>query len=108
MGARLEHDPGEDHGLAGLGPEPAREGRSPFDAQVLADALTVLEGAVLAPDLAGLLCHPAVGVHVLLRHRQDVAIDISSHAASSRSVGSLLATMDVHPRSLALRLDVHG
>jgi Sigma-70 region 2 len=43
------------------------------------DAFPVLEGTVLAPDPPRLLRHAAVGFHVLLRERQDVAIDITRH-----------------------------
>jgi hypothetical protein len=45
--------------------------------EVLADALLIVKGAVLPPDLARLLRHPAVGLQVFLRDGQDISIYIS-------------------------------
>ena len=46
---RLEDDVGEDHGLAGLQLHHARERGSPLRVEVVADALLVVERAVLQP-----------------------------------------------------------
>jgi len=59
--ARFEHDPGKDHRLAGLKLHAAREGGELADLHVIGDAFLEFERAVLPPDLAGLLCHAAIG-----------------------------------------------
>src|ERR1700704_434032 len=53
MRARLVDDPGEDHGLAGLELDALRERRPLSHLDVLGDVFPELEGAVIAPDLAG-------------------------------------------------------
>lgn len=45
--------------------------------EIVSDTFAELEGAVLPPNLAGLLCHTAVGRQVFLGDGQNKAIDIS-------------------------------
>src|SRR6266404_6247802 len=47
------------------------------DLDVLGHPVAVIQRAMLAPDLAGLPGHAAVGRKVLLRHRHDKSIDVS-------------------------------
>ena len=48
-----------------------------FRLQVVAYAFPVLQGAVVAPDLAGPLRDAAIGLHVALRDGEDETIDVS-------------------------------
>jgi hypothetical protein len=43
---------------------------------VIGDAFLEFERTVLAPELARLTRHAVISVELLLRHRQDIAIDI--------------------------------
>src|SRR5436309_9725440 len=65
VGARLVCDPGEDHGLALLELDAARERRPLARLDVVGDAFAILERAALPPDLAGLLRHAAVVLGIL-------------------------------------------
>jgi hypothetical protein len=75
----LVDDEGEHHRLVGLELDATRERRPLAPLHVVGDAFDVLEGAVVAPYLTGPLGHAAVGRELLLRDRQNVSIDISSH-----------------------------
>src|SRR6266478_7111951 len=81
--ARLVGDPGKYHRLARLELDAAREGGELADLDVVCHPFAVIQRAMLAPDLAGLLRHAAVGGKVLLRHRDDKSIDVR-HRHSSR------------------------
>src|SRR6266404_9426796 len=74
--ARLVGDPGKYHRLARLELDAAREGGELADLDVVCHPFAVIQRAMLAPDLAGLLRHAAVGGKVLLRHRDDKSIDV--------------------------------
>src|SRR6266403_2132349 len=64
-------EPAIDHEL-----DAAREGGELADLDVVCHPFAVIQRAMLAPDLAGLLRHAAVGGKVLLRHRDDKSIDV--------------------------------
>src|SRR5262245_7291720 len=65
---RLEDDPREDHRLARLDLDGARERDAHLYIEVVADAFAVLDRAVIAPDATGLLRDLPVGRDVLLRN----------------------------------------
>src|SRR5262249_13606123 len=75
--ARLVHDPGENHGLAGLELDAAWERRPLSHFDVVGDIFPELESAVTAPNLAHRLRHATVGLEVLLRDWHDESIDVS-------------------------------
>src|SRR5262245_17830376 len=75
--ARLVHDPGENHGLAGLELDAARERRPLSDLDIVGDIFPELESAVTAPNLAHRLGHATVGLEILLRDWHDESIDVS-------------------------------
>src|SRR5258708_12207471 len=70
--ARLVHDIGEHHGLAGLLLDAARKRSALAPLHVVRDALPVFEGAVLLPNLPRSSPHPPVDLHLPLptRHSQ--------------------------------------
>src|SRR6185436_4116886 len=74
--AVLVDDPGKPHGLAGLELHRLRE-RGPLALlHVVGDALLVVERAVLAPHLARLGGHLAIGRVIPLRYGQYESVDI--------------------------------
>src|SRR5687768_10639288 len=60
VGPRLVHDPRENHRLAGLQFHTLRKRRDLSRLDVVGDALTKLERAVLAPDLSSLASQAAI------------------------------------------------
>src|SRR5258708_21902254 len=80
--ARLVHDIGEHHGLAGLLLDAARKRSALAPLHVVRDALPVFEGAVLLPNLARSSRQPAVGLQLPLRNRHYETIDVYGHAYS--------------------------
>src|SRR5438093_8863684 len=77
MGPRLEHNPREHHGFPGLGLDASRERHPPLRLEVVADRFPVLEGAVIPPNLPGLLRDAAVVLDVFLGERQNESVDVS-------------------------------
>jgi hypothetical protein len=76
VGARLEHDPRQDDRLVGIELDAARERGELAHFHVVGNTFKELERAVLAPDLARLARHLAIGGETLLGHRHDKSIDI--------------------------------
>src|SRR5262249_31706834 len=83
--ARLVHDIGEHHRLSRLEFDALRERRVLARLDVVGDALDVLERAVVAPDLARLLCHAPIDRQFLFRDGHYVSIYVS-HKPSVGSV----------------------
>src|SRR5882762_10872901 len=77
--ARFVYDPRKPDHLAGLELDAPRERSALAPLHVVGDALPVLERPVLAPDLAGLERHAAVGFDFLLRDGNNEPIDIAGH-----------------------------
>src|SRR5262245_30738006 len=89
---RFIHDPREDHRLARLELDAARERRELTHLYVVGDACATFERAVRLPDLASLLRQALIGLDLLLRHRQYKSIDIGH--GTLRSVFSIqIATL---------------
>src|SRR5258706_8549389 len=80
--ARFVYDPREPHYLASLELDAPRERGALAPFHVVCDALTVLERAVLPPDLAGLERHAAVGFDFLFGNRNNESIDVVGHEKS--------------------------
>ena len=76
MRSRLICDPGEDHGLTGLELDAARERRPLSNLDVFRDVFPELEGAVIAPNLACLPRHAAIGLQIFLRNGHDESIHV--------------------------------
>src|SRR6202022_2824265 len=91
--ARLIGDPGEHHGLARLELDAAWERGELPDLDVHGNPFAVFQRTVLAPDLARLLRHAAVGPQVFLRHSDDKSIDVR-HRHCSRCASASRAIMD--------------
>src|SRR5688500_16065267 len=87
MRAGSVHDPREHHGLVRLELYALRERRDLALLHVVADAFPVFQRAVLAPDLAGLARHAAVGIDVALRNRYDESIYVLGHGNLLGSLG---------------------
>src|SRR6516165_9770786 len=87
----------------------ARERGQLADLNIVGDAFAELERAVLAPDLASLLRQPAIGLNLLLGHRNDKAVDIDHLSSSScqTRVGSRRPREHCRPMSLRLLADDH-
>src|SRR4030095_6935809 len=77
-------DPREPDDLARLQLDGLRERRVLARLHVVADALEVLQGTVLAPHLAGLLGHPPVGRGLAPGHRENESINVLGHLHSPR------------------------
>lgn len=77
VGARLEQDVREDHRLAGFGLGVFCKRYAHLRCEIVADALFVVESAVLAPDLRRLLREASIRLQVFLWNGQNVSIDIS-------------------------------
>src|SRR4029077_15442733 len=69
MCARFEHDPREDHRLAGFQLDALRERRVLAGLHIVGHALAEFNGAMLAPDFSRLLSHAGIGLQVFLRYR---------------------------------------
>src|SRR6266446_9896168 len=80
--ARLVGDPGEHHRLARLELDAARERGALADLDVVGHPFAVIQRAMLAPDLAGLPGHAAVGGKIFLRHRDNKSIHVSHRHSS--------------------------
>src|SRR5206468_6246677 len=78
--ARLEHDPGEDHRLVRTGLGQFRERHQVLHVQVVANALPVVERAVLLPDRRGLFGNAPVVLDPILPNRDDEPIDVPPHS----------------------------
>src|SRR5687767_38391 len=74
--AGLKYNPREYYRLAALLLDRAREWHAKLHLEIIARAFPVLERAVIPPNLARLLRHPAVGFQVLLWHRKNISIDV--------------------------------
>ncbi|CUS38712.1 conserved hypothetical protein [Candidatus Nitrospira nitrificans] len=77
VGTRREQDVREDHCLAGFGLGVFCKRYAHLRCEIVADALFVVEGAVLAPDLRRLLRETSIRFQVFPWNGQDVSIDIS-------------------------------
>jgi hypothetical protein len=80
--ARLVDDPREDDGLVVLQLHRLRKRRHLTGLDVVADALPVLERAVLLPDRSGAPRHRDIGIEVAARDGDDESIDIVAHGIS--------------------------
>src|SRR6266576_3741996 len=96
--ARLVGDPGNHHGLARLELDAARERGALADLDVLGHPFAIFQRAMLAPDLARLLCQAAVGLEIFLRHRDNKSIDVS-HLRSSFRSSSLRGANGIRPQA---------
>src|SRR5262245_26830768 len=97
--ARLEYDPGEDHGLVWPGLGQLRELHQVLHVQVVADALPVVERAVLLPDRRGLFGNAPVVLDPILPNRDDEPIDVTPHSLTLPNTNE---PIDVTPHSLTL------
>src|SRR5262245_43857756 len=77
MRARPVDDVGEHDSLSRLELHALRERRMLTGLDVVGDALNVLEGPVVAPDLASFLRHALVGCHAFFRNRYNVSINVT-------------------------------
>src|SRR5713101_2590243 len=80
--AGLVHHPGKPDDFAGLELDASRERGALAPFHVVGDAFPVLERAVLAPDLARLERHAAVGFDFLFWDRYNESIDVVGHKKS--------------------------
>jgi len=87
VGAGFEHNVGKDHGFAGLQLHHPREGRAAGRFEIVAHAFLVVERAVFGPEPAAPSGHPAIEGQLLLRNRQDVAVDVA-HLSSIQWSGA--------------------
>src|ERR1044072_531553 len=69
MCAGLEHDPGEDHRLAGFQLDALRERGELAWFHVVGHTLAKFNGAMLEPDFSRLLSHAGVGPQIFLWYR---------------------------------------
>jgi hypothetical protein len=86
MSPGFEDDPGEHNGLFRFRFHHSLKRYSHIAVQVITDELSILQGAVVAPDMARFPGHQTVSFDVPFRNRQNIAIHVI-HPSSCMKIG---------------------